>query len=547
MQNYSVKGNIVDIFNRTIFKGEVFIEAGKIVRMNEVRSVPDVFILPGLIDAHVHIESSMLTPSRFAQMVVPHGTIGVVSDPHEIANVLGEGGVHFMIEDGKSVPFKFFFGAPSCVPATPFEASGAELDSAAVEKLLKNPDVYFLSEMMNFPGVIHNDSGVIGKIEAAKAHGKKIDGHAPGLSGEALYRYVAAGVETDHECASLAEAQEKIALGMKIQIREGSAARNFKALAPLLSLSPTSVMLCTDDSHPDEILNHGHINRIIRLGLKMNYNLFDLLQACTINPVLHYNLPVGLLRVGDAADFIVVDNLEQFNVQQTYINGLCVFDIKQGVLFSLRPVNAINKFRTEEISEGLLKVVMPENKSKIKTIVVEDGELLTGSEVFEPKLLTDREVKSDTNADILKLVVVNRYNNKPPSVGFVKNVGLKQGALASSVAHDSHNIVAVGVDDQSLLKAINTLIKTSGGIVVVNNSSVDVLELPVAGIMSLDDGETVAKQYQNLNKIAHSLGTPLKAPFMTLSFLSLLVIPSLKLGDRGLFDVNSFSFTSLFE
>ncbi len=547
MNSYSIKGNVVDVFNRNIYKGEVFVEQGKIVRIKENSSVPDVFILPGLIDAHVHIESSMLIPSRFAQMVVPHGTIGVVSDPHEIANVLGEEGVLFMIEDGKSVPFKFFFGAPSCVPATSFEASGAELDSAAVEKLLNNPDIYFLSEMMNFPGVIHNDSGVIGKIEVAKALNKKIDGHAPGLSGEALMRYVAAGIETDHECATLAEAQEKIALGMKIQIREGSAARNFKALAPLLPLSPNSVMLCTDDSHPDEILNHGHINRIIRLGLKMGYNLFDLLQACTINPALHYNLPVGLLRVGDAADFIVVDSFEHFNVQQTYINGVCVFDVGQGVLFPLRPVTAINKFRTEEIFEGQLKVVMPENKSKVKTIVVEDGELLTGSDGYEPKLATNREVQSDTNADVLKLVVVNRYNNTPPSVGFVKNIGLKQGALASSVAHDSHNIVAVGTDDQALLKAINALINTNGGIVAVNNSSVDVLELPVAGIMSLDDGETVAKQYQNLNKIAHSLGTPLKAPFMTLSFLSLLVIPSLKLGDRGLFDVNSFSFTSLFE
>lgn len=547
MKSYSVKGNIVDVFNRAIFKGEIFVEAGKIVGIHEANSVPDVFILPGLIDAHVHIESSMLTPSRFAKMVVPHGTIGVVSDPHEIANVLGEDGVQFMIEDGKSVPFKFFFGAPSCVPATPFEASGAELDSAAVEKLLKNPNVYFLSEMMNFPGVIHNDSGVVGKIEAAKAHSKKIDGHAPGLSGEALKRYVAAGIETDHECASLAEAQEKIGLGMKIQIREGSAARNFIALAPLLTLSPNSVMICTDDSHPDEILSHGHINRIIRLGLKMNYNIFDLLQASTINPVLHYNLPVGLLRVGDAADFIVVDNLERFNVQRTYINGLCVFDATQGVLFPLRPITAINKFRTEGISEEQLKVILPEHKSKVKTIVVEDGELLTGSDVYEPILPTNREVISDTNADVLKLVVVNRYKNTPPSVGFVKNLGLKQGALASSVAHDSHNIVAVGVDDHSLLKAINTLIKTSGGIVAVNNTSVDVLELPVAGIMSIDDGETVAKQYQNLNKIAHSLGSTLKAPFMTLSFLSLLVIPSLKLGDRGLFDVNSFSFTSLFE
>jgi adenine deaminase len=547
MNQFSISGKIVDLFNNTICGGEVIIAKGKILQIIKREDVPNVFIMPGLIDAHVHVESSMLTPSRFARLVVPRGTIGVVSDPHEIANVLGEAGVLFMIEDGKKTPFKFFFGAPSCVPATSFEASGAVLDVKAIEKLLQNPDVYFLSEMMNFPGVIAGDVEVIGKIEAAKNLNMKIDGHAPGLIGEALIKYIGAGIETDHECATIEEALEKISLGMKIQIREGSAARNFKNLAPLFDLYPNSIMLCTDDSHPDEILNHGHIDKLIKLGLDYGIDVFKLLRAATINPVQHYNLPVGLLREGDTADFIVVDSLSNFEVQQSYINGECVYDHLSGIQFPLNEVIAINAFRTEKISLGELKVTLPNDKSKVKVIEVEDGELLTSAGSWSPKLDVGREVCSDSTADVLKLVVVNRYEAAIPSIGFVRNFGFKHGALASSVAHDSHNIIAVGVDDQSILMAINKLIDTKGGIAAVDGDKVSVLELPVAGLMSMEEGETVARQYQQMNDIAKHLGSPLKAPFMTLSFLSLLVIPSLKLGDKGLFDVNSFSFTSLFE
>jgi len=547
MKNFKISGKIFDLFNERIYGGTVHIKDGVVEQIEPANDVPHRFIMPGLIDAHVHIESSMLTPSRFARMVVPHGTIGVVTDPHEIANVLGGEGVQFMINDGKKVPFKFFFGAPSCVPATAFETSGTQLDANAVQTLLESEDVFLLSEMMNFPGVIHKDPQVMEKLSAAKRLNKRIDGHAPGLTGDDLKKYVDAGVETDHECAFLHEALEKISLGMKIQIREGSAARNFKNLAPLLSQHPDKVMLCTDDSHPDEILNHGHIDKIIRLGLKMGYNLFPLLRAATINPVMHYNLPVGLLRPGDSADFIVVNSLDTFDVEQTYINGQCVFDKGKGVQFPLTPVTAINVFRKEPVSGSQLRVVMPADKNQVKVIEVEDGELLTGSGRWTPTLSGDREVNSDSLSDVLKLVVVNRYNNTPPSVGFVRNFRLKSGALASSVAHDSHNIVAVGTDDQLLEQAINGLIESGGGIIAVKQDETHLLSLPVAGLISLEEGQEVAWRYQQLNEAAREMGTKLQAPFMTLSFLSLLVIPSLKLGDRGLFDVNTFSFTSLFE
>lgn len=547
MENFKISGKIVDLFNERMYGGTLFVKDGRVERIEPSDNVPHRFIMPGLIDAHVHIESSMLTPSRFARMVVPHGTIGVVTDPHEIANVLGIEGVQFMINDGKKVPFKFFFGAPSCVPATAFETSGAQLDAAAIQSLLESKDVYLLSEMMNFPGVIHKDPPVWEKLSAAKKLNKRIDGHAPGLSGEDLKKYVAAGIETDHECATLEEALEKIKLGMKIQIREGSAARNFKNLAPLLNQHPDKVMLCTDDSHPDEILNYGHIDKIIRRGLQMGYNLFALLRAATINPVLHYNLPVGLLRPGDPADFIVVNALDAFDVQQTYINGQCVFNREEGVQFPLTPVTAINIFRTEPVGINQLRVMMPADKNLVKVIEVEDGELLTGSGRWTPTLNGEGEVIADTSADVLKLVVVNRYSNTPPSVGFVRNFGLKTGALASSVAHDSHNIVAVGTDDQMLVQAINALIDSGGGIIAARENETHLLSLPVAGLISLDEGEEVARRYQKLNRAAREMGTTLQAPFMTLSFLSLLVIPNLKLGDRGLFDVNTFSFTSLFE
>jgi adenine deaminase len=548
MTSFSVSGQIVDLHQRRIFGGEVFVENGGILRIEEKAVVQKQFILPGLVDAHVHIESSMLTPSRFAEMVVPRGTVAVVTDPHEIANVLGEAGVDYMIKDGERVPFKFFFGAPSCVPATPFETSGAIMDHAVVERLLQRKDIWFLSEMMNFPGVIHESEEVMKKCATARLLGKPIDGHAPGLKGADLKKYVAQGIGTDHECAFLEEAKEKLSLGMKIQIREGSAARNFAALSPLFKDYADQLMLCTDDSHPDEIMKKGHIDRLVKLGQsRYQINVFDLLRAATVVPVEHYHLPVGLLRKGDAADFIVVDNLEDFRIQATYIDGEKVFDKEGGVLFGVSNAAPVNAFRDQPIQEVDLRVVMPKDKSAVRVIEAQDGELLTEALLWEPLLKEDLVIHSQPDMDIIKLVVVNRYTNERPVVGFVKHMGLRKGAIGGTVAHDSHNIIVAGVDDASIVHLVNALIDHKGGIAVGEGSGVALLPLPVAGLMSTRRGEDVALEYLHLSNKAKDLGSPLKAPFMTLSFLSLLVIPSLKLGDKGLFDVNRFQFVSLFQ
>jgi len=543
-----IEGRIVDLFSRRIFEGELIIENTRIIDIVEKKVDSCNYILPGLIDSHVHIESSMLTPSRFAEMVVPRGTVAVVTDPHEIANVLGEKGVDFMIKDGELVPLKFFFGAPSCVPATPFETSGAVMDYEIVDRLLRRKDIWFLSEMMNFPGVINDVPDVINKCKAAIKYGKPIDGHAPGLMGNDLEKYVGYGISTDHECGILEEAIEKLSLGMKIQIREGSAARNFSSLYPLFSKYADRLMLCTDDSHPDEILNKGHIDRLIRQGRKeYNIDIFDLLKSATVIPVQHYNLPVGLLRKGDFADFIIVDNLDDLNIQATFINGEKVFDNKSGVLFNFKASQNINSFRDEYIDIEDLSVLMPDDKSFVKAIEVNDGELLTNTFMWQPKLDNNKNIISNPDEDIIKLVVVNRYCNKLPVVGFVKNFGLKKGAIGSTVSHDSHNIVVAGVDDNSICSVVNNLIDNKGGIAVCDSFDVSVLSLPIGGLMTSRKGKDVAIDYLSLSNKAKILGCKLKAPFMSLSFLSLLVIPSLKLGDKGLFDVDSFKFVSLFE
>ncbi|MCL2074430.1 MAG: adenine deaminase [Marinilabiliaceae bacterium] len=543
---FSVKGKIVDLFNRVIYSGEVFVEDGIIVKINKIANAPNQYILPGFVDSHVHVESSALIPAHFAEMIVPRGTIAVISDPHEIANVLGQKGIEFMIENAKTTPLKFFFGAPSCVPATNFETAGTVLDAEQVKKLLHDKDIFYLSEMMNYPGVIFDDPEVKAKIEAALKSKKKIDGHAPGLSGENLKKYANAGITTDHECSTLEEAIEKIKLGMKIQIREGSAAKNFHNLAPLFENYPDSLMLCTDDCHPDEIETEGHIDKIIQMGLKLNIDIFDLLRAASVIPIQHYNLPVGLCREVDKADFIVVKDLIKFKVLKSFIDGKLCYDIQKGNLFKATKVKPLNNFRNSKIELSQLQIQLPENKTKIKVIEVIKDELITSKFLWQPAVKNDRIVETDLKNDILKIVVLNRYEEVKPTVGFIKNFGLKQGALASSVAHDSHNIVAVGTDDTSITKAINLLIQTKGGICAVDDSSCEILELPVAGLMSLNKGEEVAIQYKKINEKAHEMGTNLKAPFMTMAFMPLLVIPKLKISDKGLFDVEKFEITSLF-
>lgn len=547
MDTFSISGRIVDLHNRRIFPGEVNVRDGVIVSISAKDKAEDRFILPGFVDSHVHIESSMLSPSRFAEMVVPRGTIAVVSDPHEIANVMGVPGVEFMISDGNTVPLKFFFGSPSSVPATCFESSGAVLDSEAVRLLLQREDIWFLSEVMNYPGVIHGDKDVLKKLEYANSLAKPIDGHAPGLSGADLEKYVSHNITTDHECSSLEEAEIKLSKGMKIQIREGSAARNFHALHSLFFKYPNQLMLCTDDSHPDEILNQGHIDRILRLGIgKYNINLFDILRSATIIPVQHYKLPVGLLREGDPADFIVVDNLENFSLLESYIDGKKVFDRTKGNLFTVQPGLTINRFREQALDVNELKLSMPESKTSVRVIDVRDGELLSSQYLWKPELGAGVRLEGSIKDDIIKLVVLSRYSNQKPALGFVKNLGIKRGAIGSSVAHDSHNLIVAGVDDESIALVINELIKSGGGIAAFDGENLNLLPLAVGGLMSNERGEYVAAKYQELNQLAKNMGSSLKAPFMTLSFLSLLVIPELKLSDKGLFDVSKFSFVPLF-
>lgn len=538
-----IEGYFVDILGKNIYPAIVHFENGKIVSIEKKDTVQnEQYILPGFVDAHVHIESSMLIPSEFARLAVTHGTVATVDDPHEIANVLGMEGVEYMIENGKKVPFKFNFGAPSCVPATVFETAGATLDSTDVRKLLEKDDIKYLAEMMNFPGVLHKDEEVMAKIAAAHELGKPVDGHAPGLRGEDAASYAAAGISTDHECFAQEEALDKLKVGMHILIREGSAAKNFEALIDLLNDYPEKIMFCSDDKHPDS-LEAGHINILCKRAVAKGIDIFNILKAACINPVKHYKLDVGLLNVGDPADFIVVKDLKNFEVLQTYIDGKLVAKNGKTLIDSVEE-KIINNFHTEEISEKDLVVAKkeyPSENGKIPVIEALDGQLITNKLWLEPKI-ENGNIESDTNNDILKMVVVNRYSKQPIAKAFIKNFNLKSGAIASSVAHDSHNIVAVGTNDNDLAEAINLVIEAKGGVSLANKEERVVLALPVAGLMSNQDGYQVAKEYTHIDKAAKKLGFTLEAPYMTLSFMALLVIPHLKLSDKGLFDGDIFSF-----
>jgi adenine deaminase len=568
MDSFKIKGNIVDIFNKEIFYGEVVVENGNITTIQKFKTsnhetTTSNYILPGFIDSHVHIESSMLVPAEFAKLAVVHGTVATISDPHEIANVCGMAGVEFMIDNGKKVPFKFHFGAPSCVPATVFETAGAALNVQEVDTLLQSDDIFYLSELMNFPGVLNNDAAVMQKIAAAKKYHKPVDGHAPGLMGEAAKRYIEASpspsfggalrpheiaISTDHECFTKEEALNKLKYGMKILIREGSAAKNFEALIDLLNNYPNEIMFCSDDKHPDSLVE-GHINQLCARAVAKGIDVFKVLQAACINPVLHYKMKVGLLRENDAADFIVVEDLVNYKVLQTYIDGVLVAERGKSAIdggqsaiinnFSCNPKDISDfKFKAHSIppSGGVDKSEM------IFAIEALDGQLITNKIRCQP-IIKNGFYESDIAHDILKIVVVNRYHNAPVAKAFIKNFGLKQGAIASSVAHDSHNIVAVGVDDASICKAVNLVIQEQGGISAISNLKQMVLGLPVAGLMSNKDGYQVANAYTAIDKmVKEKLGSTLTAPFMTLSFMALLVIPHLKLSDKGLFDGDGFEF-----
>lgn len=536
----SITGNIVKIESKEIFFGQIDMEnqlIKSIAKIGECRAgFP--FIIPGFIDAHVHIESSMLIPSEFAKLAVVHGTVGTISDPHEIANVCGIEGVEYMIENGKTVPFKFYFGAPSCVPATVFETAGAILNAGDVGELLSKNEILYLSEMMNFPGVLHNDEEVFAKINAAKKYNKPVDGHAPGLRGEEAKKYIEAGISTDHECFTSDEAVDKLKYGMKILIREGSAAKNFDTLIGLLNDHENEMMFCSDDKHPDSLVR-GHINELCKRAVAKGIDVFKVLKVACINPVEHYKMNVGLLKEGDPADFILVKDLQDFEVEKAFINGELVAENGETKI-KTQPSTIINNFNCSKKNIDDFRIKIADFHGHV--IEALDGQLITNKLSLIPKNENGFYV-SDPENDILKIAVVNRYFNAPVSIGFIRNFGLKRGAIASSVAHDSHNIIAVGVDDESLCEAVNLIIDARGGVSGADSNDAEfnkILPLPIAGLMSTEDGYKVAEMYTRIDAAAKELGSGLAAPFMTLSFMALLVIPHLKLSDKGLFDGDAF-------
>jgi adenine deaminase len=538
---FNIRGQFVDIKNRSIYPAEVSVSAGHIKAIDKIDDAPEKFILPGFIDAHVHIESSMLLPAEFARLAVVHGTVAVVSDPHEIANVCGMDGINYMIENSKKVNFKFYFGAPSCVPATTFETSGATINSKDIDELLQRDEILYLAEMMNWPGVIHKEEEAMQKINLARKHGKPIDGHAPGLRGEQAALYTAGGISTDHECFQYEEAVEKLSLGMKIIIREGSAAKNFNELIDLIDHHAQNLMFCSDDKHPDS-LAEGHINQLAARAMAKGKDLFDVLQVACINPINHYGLQVGQLRPGDPADFILADNLKDFKIEKTFINGQLQseFGVTK-IQHQTHPL--INNFDVAPKTKEDFLIKAPSNRAWV--IHALDRQLVTKGRVLEIKTQNGYAI-SDPERDVLKIAIINRYQHSQPAVAFIKNFGLKKGAIASSVAHDSHNIVVVGTDDEFMAKSVNLIIENKGGLSVVSSSASEIVPLPVGGLMSAGDGYQIAADYTKLDKMAKELGTTLQSPFMTLSFMALLVIPEIKLSDKGLFDGITFGFLNVF-
>lgn len=539
---FTITGNVVDPVNRRIYGATLEITNGKVSSIREHEVAEGPFLLPGFVDAHIHIESSMLTPYEFARMAMPHGTVATISDPHEIANVCGMEGIRYMLKNANRAPLKFHFGAPSCVPATPFETAGAVITADDIETLFRDDGLIYLAEVMNYPGVLHRDPLVMDKIDVAKRYGRRIDGHAPGLRADDAAHYIAAGITTDHECFSLPEAIDKLSHGMNIIIREGSAARNFDTLIPLMDEHADKLMFCSDDKHPDD-LEAGHIDRLVSRAVKAGYDLFNVLRAATVNPVRHYGMNVGLLQLGDPADFILTDDLQEFRIKQTYINGVLVAEngvslLPQGV----HPI--INKFDcSPKHPEEFAVEAKGRNLNLIEAL---DGQLIT-LKVTEEATVKEGHVMTDPAKDQLKIAVVNRYNNAPPAIGMIRHFGLKRGAIASTVAHDSHNIIAVGCSDEEVCRAVNLLIKHQGGLCTIDGEEEQVLPLPIAGLISDQDGITVSKAYSALDAKAKAMGTKLRAPFMTLSFMALLVIPEFKMSDLGLFDAVHFKFANLTE
>lgn len=536
------KGHIVDLVARRIFDGKFNVVDGKVTAITECEvEASSPYYLPGFVDSHVHIESSMMTPVEFARIALRHGTIGAVCDPHEIANVMGVEGIELMLDIARLADFRFAFGMPSCVPSCnkDIETSGFVLDAIEVERFMKRDDIYFLAEMMNFPGVLGGDLEVIAKIAAAKAAGKPVDGHAPGLVGETRQQYAAAGISTDHECTSMETGRAAVASGMIVQIREGSAAKDYNALAPLISEAPGQVMFCTDDCHPTDFVR-GHLDRIVRRAIADGYDILDILTAACLTPVKHYSIPAGLLQPGDPADFIVLTDLTpHFRVIKTYIDGEKVFSSKgqftanrmleRSMLVQKNLVRSmINNFNAQPIT---CADIARTPRSKEDIIVSSDGSLFTVHE------------RGPVDSSVQKLVVLDRYSaNAKPQVAYIKGFGITCGAVAQSIAHDCHNIVAVGSDDKELVRVINRVIEMKGGVAVSDGTDLEDLPLPIAGIISPLCGHELAFRCTLLDEVIKRAGCQFHSPFITLAFMCLPVIPQLKLTDKGLFDSEKFQF-----
>ena len=535
-----ISGQLIDIHNRLIYPARIKIKGRLIEKIEKAGSAQDIYILPGLTDAHIHIESSMVTPGSFAKAAVSRGTTAVVSDPHEIANVLGVPGVRYMIQDAAGVPLKFYFGAPSCVPATTFESAGAVIDHSGIKVLMELDEIKYLAEMMNYPGVIYKDPEVMMKIDIAKSLDKPVDGHAPGVRGDSLKAYVAAGITTDHECTSIEEAREKIGLGMKILIREGSAAKNLDELKDLYRTDPDMIMLCSDDLHP-EMLMKQHINALVAKLISEGFDVFDVVRSCTLNPALHYRLQTGLLKAGQPADFIIVDDYRSMKIIETWINGKKVFE-KNGILFDYQKADPINNFNCSDIKIKDIRIIA--ETDKLRVIEASDGNLFTRGKIVNAN--RGNVIESDIKYDILKIVVKDRYKDLAPATGFINGFGLKSGAFASSVAHDSHNIICIGTNDEDIVNAVNEVVRMKGGLAVASREKINSFPLRIAGIMSDEPVNKVASDYEKLSDIVKSYGCGMSAPFMTLSFMALLVIPELKLSDKGLFDGKRFCHVPLF-
>ncbi len=532
-----IKGNLLNVFTGEIYPAEISFENGLIKCVKPVKADLKDVILPGFIDAHIHIESSMLSPSRFAEVVVPHGTTSVITDPHEIANVMGTAGIEYMIRDAASVPLKVFFTASSCVPATAFETSGAKIDAQEVDRLLYRDDMVALGEMMNFPGVLADDKEVLAKIASAKRHRKPIDGHAPLLSGEALCKYIGAGISTDHECTIKEEVVEKRKLGMKVMLRQGSSARNLKDL-----ISASGDFIVSDDKHPEDLIK-GHVDLMLKEAVDYGLDSVEAVKMVTINPATHYNLNNGLIAPGRAADLVVVDDLEDLNVKKVYIQGeLVARDNK--TLFSVKPFKLGSSFKLSPKTSADFEVPSRNREETVRVIEVNEGQLITGES--EITLKVDKySIQPDIEDDILKIAVVERYGHNRMSNGFVKGFGLKRGAIATSVAHDSHNIIAVGTNSEDMATAVNRLVENNGGLVAASDGQFNSLKLPIAGLMSSESAEDISLKLSVLQQKVKEMGCQLDSPFMTLSFMALLVIPKLKISDMGLFDGETFEFVDL--